>query len=156
MGLGYAWSQLWKGNPSDAFNGLFIADDTIAASDAVANNLQKKVAEQQSNGLVSAEEAGKLYSDISATDYNTTPISEMAANYNLETPGEGFVEGLNDGARGIRNFIGSSINRVTGLGFKLIPWQVYVIGALVLLVWSYPFWAPWLAALVGGGRRAAK
>src|SRR2546422_423454 len=99
MGLNYAFSQLFKGNLSDSFNGLFVPDDTIQANETVANNLQKKVAEQYSQGLIDSTESGKLAAEIGSTSYYDTPITQMAANYGLETPAEGFNEGLAEGAK---------------------------------------------------------
>ena len=39
-----------------------------------------------------------------------------------------FWEGWNEGADKIRNGIGSTINTAAGSAFRIVPWQVWVIG----------------------------
>jgi hypothetical protein len=43
-----------------------------------------------------------------------------------------FWEGVDDGAANIRGAVGSTINTAIGTPLKLIPWQLWVAGALYL------------------------
>lgn len=45
--------------------------------------------------------------------------------------GTAFDEGLKEGADTIRTRVGGVINSATGLTFRLIPWQVWVIAGIV-------------------------
>ena len=57
-----------------------------------------------------------------ARDDNFDPDAEINA---------GFVEGLNEGVNNVRGTIGS----VVSFPFRLIPWQLWAIGAIALLVY---------------------
>ena len=58
--------------------------------------------------------------------------------------GDAFVEGLADGRNNIRNGVGSTINELLKNTLGLVPWQLWVAGAVVAL-W-YLGWLPKLLA----------
>ena len=145
MGLGYSLRELWRGNFENAFNGAFISDDLLAAQDQAGDNLSKIVARQQAEGLVSSQEASDMYSLLSP---NTS--SDAYWQTQGDTPWQEFGQGIEDSARGIGQFGSDAINKTLGVGFKIIPWQVYVFGLVLLMIWLYPLWRPFASALVAG------
>ena len=50
--------------------------------------------------------------------------------------GEAFAEGWNEGASNIRNGTGSVVGTLISTPFKLIPWQLWLIG-LLYLAWNF-------------------
>lgn len=149
MGLGYFFTQAIKGNFSDAANGLWISDSDIATSDAVADNLTKRVQEQAAAGLVSQEEANKTLNDISGTRYDSSQFWDNAGS---PWGTEGFLGGLEEGATKERGFFTSAINKTLGLGLKIIPWQVWVAALVLVLIWSYPLWSPFIGRVFSRGK----
>lgn len=86
--------------------------------------------------------------EINARDYGPggkyyTPHIYSQSQRNLETSRTGnidaeiqeaFGEGVDEGAANIRGTIGGTVNASAKL-FKIIPWQVWVIGAVALFLW---------------------
>lgn len=142
MGIGYALKQLAQGNFANAFNGVWVSDDLLAAQDATGNTLQAKVASQQANGLIDSQQAMDLYTKLSP---NTN--SDAYWNSTGPSPLDTFNQSLTDEAAAIGQFGSSAINRVTGLGFKMIPWQVWIALLALLMIWLYPLWRPFASAL---------
>jgi hypothetical protein len=65
--------------------------------------------------------------------YNDAETHRAATSLDVASEvNSAFVEGLHDGADNIRRGIGGTINGIVGNAFRLIPWQVWVIGALAL------------------------
>lgn len=142
MGFLYALREVAKGNFQNAFNGAFVSDDILAANDQAGDALSKKIASQQASGLISAEQANQLYGQLA-------PSSDSDAYWSSsgDTPLQVFNSTLETEAGNIGQFGSSAINKVLGLGSKLIPWQVYVLLFILLLVWLYPVWKPFAASL---------
>lgn len=71
---------------------------------------------------------------ISDTDYQAALDNyDAAAEYDPdEDISNAFSQGFDEGADNIRNFLGDTINTTVGTPFKLIPWQVWLAGALYL------------------------
>lgn len=143
MGFGYSLSQLFKGNPSNAFNGLFVSDDLLAAQDAAGDNLSKIVARQQAEGLINGEQAINMYSQMSP---NTDSDAYWATSG--ATPWQEFEKGISDQAGKIGGLGADAINRTLGVGFKIVPWQIWALGFVLLLIWLYPIWRPFAANLM--------
>ena len=135
MGLLYALKQVGQGNFENAFNGVFESDDLLAAQQAVNDNQSKIIARQQVEGLVSAEQAQKLYSQMA-------PNTDSSAYWGNDDPWNTFTQTLDDEASSIGQFGSKAINKTLGLGFKIIPWQVWVAAFILLLIYLYPFWRP--------------
>jgi hypothetical protein len=70
----------------------------------------------------------------------TQDIYDVAERQRLESltgdvqaqVGDSFEQGWNEGADNIRNTVGSTINTVVGTPLKLIPWQLWLAGAVYL------------------------
>jgi hypothetical protein len=142
MGLRYAFRELLNGQPANAFNGLFSSDDLLAAQNQAGDALSSTISRQQAEGLIDANQAGALYQQIAPNTDSDAYWSQSG-----DTPLQVFNQALEDQASAIGRFGSSAINRTLGLGFRLIPWQVYVIGFVLLLVWLYPIWRPFASAL---------
>ncbi len=103
---------------SDQITG-FDRDEYEAGLAADARNRQL-TDELKDKGLISEadyELSIKNYNDSASYD----PDKEIGAAFN---------EGIDDGARNIRNFAGGAINNLVGTPLKLIPWQVWVAAGL--------------------------
>lgn len=142
MGLGYAFSQLMKGNASNAFNGIFVSDDLLAAQDAAGDNLSKIVARQQAEGLIDAEGAMDLYGSMSPNTNSDAYWRTAGA-----TPWQEFELGIQEQASKIGQGASDAINKTLGVGFKIVPWQIWALGFVLLLIWLYPIWRPFAARL---------
>lgn len=142
MGLSYAFREALKGNFSNAFNGAFVSDDVLAAQDQAGDALSQHIQQQQADGLISQDQANQLYAGMSP---NTD--SDLYWSQSGSTPLQVFNQTLGDEASSIGGAGSSAINRVLGLGFKVIPWQVYVLALVLLMIWLYPMWKPFAATL---------
>ena len=142
MGLLYAFREVTQGNFSNAFNGLFSSDDLLAAQQAENDNLSRIIQRQQADGLVSAEEAQTMYSHMAP---NTD--SDAYWSQDGDTPLQVFNATIEERASAIGQFGSNAINRTLGLGFKIIPWQVYILGLVLVMLWLYPLWKPFAARL---------
>jgi hypothetical protein len=145
MGLGYAFDHLIKGDFAGAFNGVWVSDDLLAAQDAETSNLARIIQEDQAKGLVSETESQNLYSQMVP---NTDSATYWAQSGN--TPLQEFDVAVKENAANIGQLGSKAINKVAGLGFSLIPWQVYVLLLILVMVWAYPFWKPFAASLMAG------
>ncbi len=142
MGIGYAFRNLVSGNFDNAFNGLFVSDDLLAAQDKAGDNLDKIIARQQADGLVSLQEANDLYASMSPNT-NSDAYWQTAGT----TPLQEFTASLEESASSIGQIGSKAINKTLGLGFRLIPWQVYVLALVLAMIWLYPIWKPFAASL---------
>lgn len=143
MGLGYAFKHAFNGDFANAFNGLFVSDSLLAAQDATGDTLSKKIAQQQAAGLVSADEANLLYAGLSP---NTD--SSLYWTQSGPSPAQVFNQTLEERASAIGQFGSDATNKILGLGFKIIPWQVYAIALVLVMIWLYPIWKPFAATLI--------
>lgn len=145
MGIGYAFREAFSGNFENAFNGLWVSDDLLAAQDQEGNNLQRIIQEEQARGLVDADQAAAMYNQMS-------PNTDSAAYWNSSgpTPYQTFQDTLSEEASSIGQFGSKAINRIAGLGFKIIPWQVWILLFALVLIWLYPIWRPFAASMMSG------
>lgn len=145
MGFLYSLKQAAQGNFENAFNGFWVSDDLLAAQDQAGDALSAKVASDQANGLIDATQASKLYAEMS-------PATNSDAYWNSsgDSPLTVFNQTLNEEASNISGFGSKAINRVMGLGFRVIPWQVYLIGLILVMIWLYPFWKPFATKVLSG------
>ena len=92
-------------------------------------------------------EGGRFYTP---SNYKITQAHLAAEAQNPDAEiGAAFGEGLDEGASNIRGTIGGTINKIVGTAFKIVPWQVWLIAviALVLYVASVTgFWKKLLRA----------
>jgi len=61
--------------------------------------------------------------------------------------GTAFGEGIQEGAANIRRGIGATINSIVGTAFRIVPWQLWVIGLVVALIYLWPILRPLLSKL---------
>jgi hypothetical protein len=64
----------------------------------------------------------------------TGPNSTFGQNVTSQV-NTAFGEGFNEGVDNVRNFLSKSINVGIGTPLKLIPWQVWLLGAVALFVY---------------------
>lgn len=143
MGLLYALKQIGQGNFENAFNGIWVSDDLLAAQDAAGDNLSKIIQQEQAKGLVDAQTAQQLYSDMAPNTNSDAYWSQSG-----DTPLDVFNKTLEEQASAIGQFGSSAINKITGLGFKIIPWQVWILLLVLVMVWLYPLWRPFASTLM--------
>lgn len=91
--------------------------ENVAAGEAAAN----KVAI-----LNAAENYGPAYDAAVALNASRSQIGDVDTEINNATS-----EGFNDGVRNVRGTIGN----VVSVPFRIIPWQLYVIGAVFLFLY---------------------
>lgn len=144
MGLFYALKQASQGHFENAFNGLFSSDDLLAAQDAAGDNLSRIVQRQYAEGLINADEQQHLYSLMAP---NTDSDQYWSADG--DTPLQVFNQTIEERAAAIGQFGSNAINRTLGLGFKIIPWQVYVLLLVLVLIWLAPIWKPVAGSFLG-------
>lgn len=79
--------------------------------------------------------------DVESGHYDRTTYEQAQANLDAgridvdAQIGTAFDEGLQEGADNIRTRVGGVINSAAGLSLRLIPWQLYVIGGVVLFLY---------------------
>ena len=59
---------------------------------------------------------------------------------------DAFVEGAKDGLNNAAGFIQDATSFSLGSTWKLIPWQVKIVGAIVIIIYTKPLWRN----LIGG------
>jgi hypothetical protein len=148
MGLGYAFNQLVHGNFENAFNGVWVSDDMLAAPDQTASALEQTWQRQAAEGLIDQQQAIDLNTAL-APNSNSTAFWEAGGG---NTPFNEFQSSLEESASSIGQFGSRAINRTLGLGARLIPWQVYVLLFIVLLIWLAPIWKPFFDAFLKKGK----
>lgn len=137
MGIGYAFKQLLQGNVENAFNGVWVPDSNLEAIDQASSNLDRIIQQHEAEGLIDADQASRLYALQSP---NTN--SDAFWSTDGPSPATVFEDTLEEQANAIGQFGSNAINKVVGLGAKIIPWQVYALLFVLVLVWAYPFWKP--------------
>lgn len=142
MGFGYSLRELASGKFGNAFNGLFVSDSLLAAQDQAGDNLSRIVARQAAEGLVSQEQASDMYAQLSPNTDSEAYWRTMGA-----TPLEEFGTAIEENAAKIGGFGSDAVNKVLGVGFKIIPWQVWILGFVLVLIWLYPLWKPFATSL---------
>lgn len=147
MGLLYALKQLSQGNFENAFNGAFVSDDLLAAQDQAGDTLTKKIQSQAAAGLIDSTQAQAMYSQLSPNTSSTDYWTQSG-----DSPLTVFNNTLSEEASNIGQFGSKAINRIAGLGFRIIPWQVYVLLLILAMVWLYPIWKPFAAKLFAGNK----
>ena len=147
MGLGAAWDKLMQGHPGDAFSYLYVSDAEIAtdkATDAKLGTLNAQTYGNPDSVLYDpqayAAAQGHLQGgniDAQLTDPATSPLG-------------GFQQSIQDTA----NNTASGIQGVTSFGlgsiFKLIPWQVWILGIGYLLFITSAIWMPFAKKALKG------
>lgn len=104
--------------------------------------------ERKRQAAADDEEELRILDELEAAYARNDAASAGIADGTGRTPdesiGDAFVEGLADGRRNIRNGVGSTINELLKNTLGLVPWQLWVAGAVVAL-W-YLGWLPKLLA----------
>lgn len=95
-------------------------DAEQARSDALDQALREENQRDLASGAI----------DRAAFDLSNEQINGGYIDVNKEV-GDAFTEGFNDGVKNISDTAGSAIS----LPFRLIPWQGYVIAAVVLFLY---------------------
>ena len=146
MGLWSAIKAIGRGEPGQAFDYAFVDEETIAASnetDRKLDELNKK--KRDAGGITEIEYRERLarLTNNAFPDF-VTDTGEIGQLF--EQPGTnpslGFGEGLKEGAGNIRKTVSNAINESVGFTFKLVPWQVWIVGGCYLLFITAPYWLP--------------
>ena len=86
---------------------------------------------QALNAAKHAERGDAWYSSTLENDKRSAGIADGSGRSPEEFISEGFSEGIDDGARDIRNGVGNAINAVALTPLKLIPWNLWLILGVV-------------------------
>lgn len=138
MGLFSAGKAFLRGDIQDAFNLAFIDEDAIETQELVANGQQAILARQHAEGLVDDEEAAQLQKEIQLTAYTEVLRSDEIG----ETPLEVFSRSIREDIDAVGKGVAKGITGVVGAASKFLPWWVYVIAGLGLLIYLTPVLAP--------------
>jgi hypothetical protein len=113
------------------FDRLFLSQEDINRGVSADAQLKRLNAENRDRGIITDAQLDDMNDRI-----DSTSLPGMLSDPSTSTYG-GFKEGLAEGASNIRNAAGEVINSTIGTGFRLIPWQAYVIGGLFLGGWIW-------------------
>ena len=102
---------------------------------------KKRAAAQDEYDLILADELEAAYAKNDAAGAG---IGDGTGRSPSESVGAAFNEGLADGRNNIRNLFGGTVNGLLQNTLGLVPWQLWVAGAVVAL-W-YLGWIPKLLA----------
>lgn len=157
MGLWSATKSLFSGKPDEAFDQLYVDEETIAAgnaSDRANDDLNRKNWE---SGKVTEQEYRASLARITNNAFPDFVNSDGEHGRLYEQPGTnpsaGFAEGLGDGARNIRTTVSDAINGTVGFTFKLVPWQLWAVLGIYLAFITLPYWAPGFAGKMKLGKK---
>lgn len=123
------------------FDSLFVSPDEAERADKITQGLVEVTQKRADLGRITQEEANTLKEEI----MKTGSVAAQLQDPNL-SPWAGFQTGLDEGASNIKGVIGGTIEKTTGTFFKMIPWQLYAIGGVILLVYLWPLLMPMLLA----------
>lgn len=135
MGLWSAAKEAVKGNFNDAANMLWMDEEAITTQKEVNNAQQAIVSRQLQEGTVTEDEANAYFAEIQGNAYpflwgdtgpNDVFISSVKENV-VELPNN-VAKAINAGIAGTSKFIA-----------KAIPWYVWLILIIALLIYLAPF-----------------
>lgn len=151
MGLWSATKALFSGRPGDAADYIFVDEETVAASNRADRELDALNRRQREAGSITEQEYRARLARLTNNAFPdfVTDTGERGRLFDQPgtNPSAGFGEGLKEGADNIRRTVSTAINESVGFTFKLVPWQVWAIGAAYLLFVTAPWWLP---AFTGG------
>jgi len=136
MGIGSFFSALGRADFEGAFGSVFVSDAEMERGRMLDDQLTRLTGEREAQGYISAEQALQTYGRIS----QTTP--EALLHDPMSSPLAGFVEGAREGADNIRKTAGGAINEIFGLAARLIPWQVWLVLGVLIVIWLWPMLGP--------------
>jgi len=135
MGMWTAFKEAAKGNFTDASNYLWIDEDAITTQKEVNNAQQAIASRQYQDGVVSEDEANLMFSQIQGNAY---PFL-----WGREGPNDVFIQELKTGAKELPSNFAKAINTtISGTSKfigKAIPWWIWMVLILALLVYLSPF-----------------
>lgn len=149
MALWSAFKSLVTGNFSDAGSYLFLDEDAVTTQKEVNDNLSRVLADQQARGVVSAEEAEKMTREIQLNAY-----PEL---FKDNPPITVFADELSNQAKNLPDSIANALNKtvsgVTRFSFKALPWWVWGLILLGIVIYLQPFLAPLVTVYARRRRR---
>jgi hypothetical protein len=129
MGLIESGKALFTGHPKDAFNYLWLPDETITSARDNDSQLLNNIQRLQSQALISHDQFLGLYQQISTNTLDDKLLK--GAN----TPYDVFEEGA-------MNDVGSTLKGLPTNLANLIPWYIWVLAFALVTVWAWPIVGP--------------
>ena len=141
MGLKSFFTSTVKGNFQDGFNYLFMDEDAITTNRVVNNAQEKVIQDQYARGVVSEDELNATMATIGRNSYPFMFRTEGG-------PGEAFKDELSDRIKVLPDTVASTFNKTVGGAtsfiLKALPWYVWVLLFIALVVYLTPILAPTL------------
>jgi len=135
MGLWTAFKEAAKGNFRDSANYLWMDEDAISENEANQNQLQARINKLESEGTITEDQAHGLISTIQGSAY---PFI-----WGETGPNDIFLSGMKDSVENLPSDLASLLRKGTGGAAKFIakamPWWLWVILIIALLVYLSPF-----------------
>lgn len=146
MGLWSATKALFRGEPGQAADYIFVDEETIAASNEADRKLDELNRKKREEGSITEQEYRERLARLTNNAFPDFVTDTGETGRLFEQPGTnpslGFAEGLEEGATNIRKTVSNAINESVGFTLKLIPWQVWVVAGGYLLFITAPYWLP--------------
>lgn len=144
-----AWSSIWdsvkSGNIRQAGNYVFLSQEDVDTSNAADSRLEEIVRNRLGDGKITDVQAMQTYKNI---QQNALP--EVFDNPEL-SPLTAFQDGALEGLANDMTLARKGLSTAGDFVFGSIPWQLYVVIAVVILI--YFMGVQGIAKGVGGVRR---
>ena len=137
MALRSAFESALRGDWKNAANYLFIDQETVDTFTTNQNQLENRIVKSAQDGLVPQEKANALLADMQRNAY------PFIFNEFGPPPADVFAQGIAKDTSSIISVAGDFVNKTVGgagkFVFKAIPWYVWLIAVVALLVYLAPF-----------------
>lgn len=128
-----AWSSMWssigRGEFGDAFSYAFLDQETVDASNTADSQLESMVRQASADDKISIDD---LNLTLKRIQQNALP--ELLDNPEM-SPGIAFQQGFIEQAKKEMSLVDKGIKGVADFTFGLIPWQVYVIAGVLIVIY---------------------
>ena len=143
MGLWSAIKALGRGEGKQALDYAFVDEDVIEQDTITTKKLDELNRRDLEEHSITEQDYRERLSRLTNTafpDFVGDNGGGRIFDQEGLSPAAGFGEGLQDGAKNIRDTVSGAINGGLGLTFKLIPWQIWAALLVYLAFITAPIW----------------
>lgn len=126
---------LWEAIKKRDTSYLWVSDDTSQKDRDAEAKLREMNQQERELGIIDQDTYTQMEANLAAGNIDTLLTDPNSS------PTEGFKEGLAEGAENIRG----AVTSVASVGLSIVPWWVYALAGLAVLIYFGPLLAPMLA-----------